>query len=87
MDDVTTFLEGFRERYRRIVGGSLPLVWPHKDVTIARELLQTWPLARLLDMAEIFLWRDDREVAGKPKSLAWFRHYAPWCDAQLAKAS
>lgn len=87
MDDVTTFLEGFRERYRRIVGGSLPLVWSHKDVTIARELLQTWPLARLLDMAEIFLWRDDREVAGKPKSLAWFRVYATWCDGQLAKAA
>jgi uncharacterized protein YdaU (DUF1376 family) len=80
------FLEGYRERYQRIVGGYLPLMWSPRDVAYATEMLKTWPLPRLLDMAEIYLYRDDRDVAGKPKSIGWFKHFAPWCDQKLAGA-
>lgn len=85
-DDIARFLEGYRDRYERITGGSLPVIWTVKDTEAARELLQTWPVDRLLDMAELFLYRDDRDVAGKPKTVPFFRPMAPWCDARLREA-
>lgn len=83
---IVEFLEGYRARYERITGGSLPVVWSAKDSEAARQLLQTWPVDRLLDMAELFLYRDDRDVAGKPKTLPFFKPMAPWCDARLREA-
>ena len=83
---VAEFLEGYRERYQRVTGGALPLTVSPKDFAIATELLRTWPLPRLLDMAELYLHRTDRDVAGKPKTLAWFKPMAPWADTRLREA-
>lgn len=80
------FLEGYRERYRRVTGGSLPIAWTHKDIAAAGEMLQTWPVPRLLDMAELFMHRNDKDVAGKPKTIPFFKPMAPWCDARLREA-
>jgi hypothetical protein len=85
-DDAARFLEGYRERYQRITGATLPISPSPKDVANATEMLKTWPLPRLLTMAELFLHRDDREVAGKPKTIGYFKPMAPWCDARLREA-
>lgn len=86
LEAIAAFLDGYRERYRRVVGGSLPLVNSHKDMGLAAQLLKTWPADRLLDMAEIFFHRNDAQVAGKPKTLPFFVPLAPWCDSQLVGA-
>ena len=83
---VAEFFDGYRERYQRITGGTLPLLTSPKDFAIASELLRTWPLPRLLDMAELWMHRTDRDVAGKPKTLAWFKPMAPWADTRLREA-
>lgn len=84
LQSVGEFIDGYRERYRKVTGGSLPLVNSPKDLGIATRMLKTWPKDRLLDMAEIFFHRSDRQVEGKPKTLAFFEPMAPWCDAQMA---
>lgn len=83
---INEFLEGYRERYRRVTGGALPIAWTHKDMAAAGEMLQTWPVARLLDMAELFMHRNDKDVAGKPKTIPFFKPMAPWADARLREA-
>ena len=83
---VAQFLDGYRERYQRVVGGSLPLGSSPKDIALAAQLLKTWKLERLLDMAEIFFYRNDSQVAGMPKTLPFFVPLAPWCDTQLVGA-
>lgn len=85
-DDTARFIEGYRERYQRITGGTFPLVHSPKDVALVNEMLRTWPLPRLLDMAELFLLRDDRDVTSKPRTIPFFKGQAPWCDTRLREA-
>jgi uncharacterized protein YdaU (DUF1376 family) len=86
LEAVAEFLDGYRERYQRVTGGVLPIVNSPKDVMLATQLLKTWPLPRLLDMAELFFHRSDPQVSGKPKTLPFFVPMAPWCDQRMAEA-
>lgn len=85
VDDVAQFLEGYRVRHVRVTGAALPLVWSPKDCAVASEILKTWKLPRVLDMAELFMYHP--EMKAKPKSLGWFKHYASWADETLKRAN
>ena len=65
-------------------GATLPLIASPKEFAHVSEMLKTWSLDRLLTMAELFLHRDDRDVAGKPKTIPFFKGQAAWCDERLS---
>lgn len=85
-DRAAAFLAGYRERFTKVTGAKFVLVDSPKDFAIARKLVETWDVPRLLDMAEIFFHRDDRQVEGKPKTLPFFAPLASWCDERLRQA-
>ena len=83
------FWETWREIFRKTQNGAtVPDLTPRRsDADHIVALVGAYPDGEYLAyMAELFLRVDTPDLRGKPRSIGMFRHWAPWCDAELRKA-
>lgn len=85
--------EAFWQAWRRLFaetqsGAVVPDLEPRaRDVEHVVFLVTAYPeMWRLTAMAELYLRLDVPDLRNKPRSIGMFRHWAPWCDAEIRKA-
>lgn len=83
------FWQTWRRLFAESQGTHVPDLEPRaRDVEHVVFLVTAYPdMQRLATMAELYLRLDVPDLRNKPRSIGMFRHWAPWCDAEIRKAN